>query len=91
MKASTMKNYKPKRGSRGYRYAALVAAATLTDKHITDRFLPDKAIDLIDETASALRIDAECNGNPVTNAMPVLDESAIALQLARRLGRSVAD
>ena len=36
--------------------AALVAAATLSDRYINDRFLPDKAIDLIDEAASRLRI-----------------------------------
>jgi ATP-dependent Clp protease ATP-binding subunit ClpB len=35
--------------------AALVAAATLSDRYITDRFLPDKAIDLVDEAASASR------------------------------------
>ena len=36
--------------------SALIQAATLSDRYITDRFLPDKAIDLIDEAASALRI-----------------------------------
>ena len=39
--------------------AALVAAATLGDRYITDRFLPDKAIDLVDEAASKLRIDID--------------------------------
>ena len=37
--------------------SALVAAATLSNRYITDRFLPDKAIDLIDEAASRLRIE----------------------------------
>ena len=37
--------------------AALVAAATLSQRYITDRFLPDKAIDLVDEAASKLRIE----------------------------------
>src|ERR1041384_4684488 len=37
--------------------AAIVAAATLSHRYITDRFLPDKAIDLIDEAASRLRIE----------------------------------
>jgi len=37
--------------------AALVAAATLSHRYVTDRFLPDKAIDLIDEAASRLRIE----------------------------------
>lgn len=39
--------------------AALVAAAKLSQRYISDRFLPDKAIDLIDEAASKLRIDME--------------------------------
>ena len=38
---------------------ALIAAAKLSDRYITDRFLPDKAIDLIDEAASSLRIDID--------------------------------
>jgi ATP-dependent Clp protease ATP-binding subunit ClpB len=37
--------------------SALIAAATLSNRYITDRFLPDKAIDLIDEAASRLRIE----------------------------------
>ena len=39
--------------------AALVAAATLRNRYITDRFLPDKAIDLVDEAASRLRIEID--------------------------------
>ena len=39
--------------------AALVAAATLSDRYITDRFLPDKAIDLVDECASKMRIEID--------------------------------
>ena len=39
--------------------SAIVAAATLSDRYITDRFLPDKAIDLIDECASRLRIEID--------------------------------
>ncbi|MBN2467249.1 MAG: ATP-dependent chaperone ClpB [Deltaproteobacteria bacterium] len=39
--------------------AALVAAATLSHRYISDRFLPDKAIDLIDESASRLRIEID--------------------------------
>jgi len=38
---------------------ALVAAAALSDRYITDRFLPDKAIDLVDEAASRLRMEIE--------------------------------
>jgi ATP-dependent Clp protease ATP-binding subunit ClpB len=49
------------------RDAALVAAATLSHRYITDRFLPDKAIDLVDEAAARLRMEA--------TSMPVeLDE-----------------
>ena len=39
--------------------AALVAAATLSDRYITSRFLPDKAIDLVDEAASRLRMEID--------------------------------
>ncbi len=39
--------------------SAIVAAATLSDRYITDRFLPDKAIDLVDEAASRLRIELD--------------------------------
>ena len=39
--------------------AAIIAAATLSNRYITDRFLPDKAIDLIDEAASKLRIEID--------------------------------
>ena len=39
--------------------SALVAAATLSDRYITSRFLPDKAIDLIDEAASRLRMEID--------------------------------
>jgi len=39
--------------------SALVAAATLSERYITDRFLPDKAIDLVDEAASRLRLEID--------------------------------
>jgi ATP-dependent Clp protease ATP-binding subunit ClpB len=45
------------------RDSALVAAAVLSDRYITDRFLPDKAIDLVDEAASRLRM--EIDSSPV--------------------------
>jgi len=41
--------------------SALVAAAELSARYITDRFLPDKAVDLMDEAASALRLEIESN------------------------------
>lgn len=48
--------------------AAIVAAVDLSSRYITDRFLPDKAVDLIDEAASALRISLE-------NKPPLLEET----------------
>jgi len=39
--------------------SAIIAAATLSDRYIADRFLPDKAIDLVDEAASKLRIEVD--------------------------------
>src|SRR4030066_66870 len=41
------------------RDSALVAAAVLSNRYISDRFLPDKAVDLVDEAASRLRIEIE--------------------------------
>src|SRR5439155_11024472 len=41
------------------RDAALVAAAVFSDRYISDRFLPDKAIDLVDEAASRLRMEID--------------------------------
>src|SRR5207342_3205636 len=42
-----------------FKYAALVAAAVLSNRYIPDRFLPDKAIDLVDEAASKLRMEID--------------------------------
>ncbi|MGN0940305.1 MAG: ATP-dependent chaperone ClpB [Selenomonadaceae bacterium] len=47
------------------RDAALVAAATLSDRYISDRFLPDKAIDLVDEAAAKLRTEIESVPQPI--------------------------
>jgi len=46
--------------------AALVAAATLSHRYITDRNLPDKAIDLMDEACSALRLQQESKPDAIT-------------------------
>ncbi|MEK7519631.1 MAG: ATP-dependent chaperone ClpB [Patescibacteria group bacterium] len=51
---------------------ALVAAAQLSGKHITDRFLPDKAIDLIDEAASALRMEIDSMPQELDQAKRVM-------------------
>jgi ATP-dependent Clp protease ATP-binding subunit ClpC len=48
---------------------ALVAAATLADKYISDRFLPDKAIDLMDEASSKIRLQASFLPQEVRQAM----------------------
>ncbi|GAB4332220.1 MAG: ATP-dependent chaperone ClpB [Calditrichia bacterium] len=63
--------------------AALIAAATLSHRYITDRFLPDKAIDLIDEAASRLRI--EINSMPeeldeIERRIKQLEIEAVALK-----------
>ena len=57
--------------------SALVAAATMSDRYITDRFLPDKAIDLIDEAASALKI--EIDSKP--KSLDELDRKIIQLKI----------
>jgi len=60
--------------------AAIVAAATLSSRYITDRFLPDKAIDLVDEAASRLRI--EIDSMPVE--IDVLSRRALKLEIEKR-------
>ena len=47
--------------------AALVAAAMLSHRYITERFLPDKAIDLVDEAASRIRMEIESLPTPIDN------------------------
>lgn len=59
--------------------AALVAAATLSDRYISERFLPDKAIDLVDEAAAKLKI--ELTSKP--EAIDELDRKIIQLQMER--------
>ena len=59
--------------------AALVAAAILSDRYVTGRFLPDKAIDLVDEAASRLRI--EIDSMPIE--IDVLDRRAKQLEIEK--------
>ncbi|WP_163778884.1 hypothetical protein, partial [Proteus mirabilis] len=47
--------------------SALVAAATLSNRYITDRFLPDKAIDLVDEAGSRLRMQVDSKPEELDN------------------------
>ena len=56
---------------------AIVAAATLSHRYITDRFLPDKAIDLMDEAASRLRMEVESK----PEAIEALDRRIIQLKI----------
>ncbi len=59
--------------------AATVAAATLSNRYITDRFLPDKAIDLIDEAASRLRIEIDSMPTEIDE----VDRKRIKLEIER--------
>ena len=49
--------------------SALVAAATMSNRYIADRFLPDKAIDLVDEAASRLRMEVDSNPKKSTSSI----------------------
>jgi ATP-dependent Clp protease ATP-binding subunit ClpB len=59
--------------------SALVAAATLSNRYITDRFLPDKAIDLMDEASSRLRMQVDSK----PEALDELDRRIIQLKIER--------
>ena len=60
--------------------AAIVAAATLSNRYITDRFLPDKAIDLIDEAASRIRIEIDS----LPQEIDVLEREKLQLEIERQ-------
>jgi ATP-dependent Clp protease ATP-binding subunit ClpB len=59
--------------------SAIVAAATLSNRYITDRYLPDKAIDLIDEAASRIRIEIDSKPEEIDE----LDRRIIQLEIER--------
>ncbi len=59
--------------------SALVAAATLSNRYITDRFLPDKAIDLVDEAASRLRMQVDSK----PEALDEIDRRIMQLKIER--------
>src|SRR6266436_3421031 len=59
--------------------SALVAAATLSNRYITDRFLPDKAIDLMDEAASRLRMEVDSKPEEIDE----LDRRIVQLKIER--------
>ena len=66
---------------------AIVAAATLSNRYITDRFLPDKAIDLIDEAASRLRMQVDSK----PEAIDELDRRIIQLKIEREALKKESD
>jgi len=66
---------------------AIVAAATLSHRYITDRFLPDKAIDLMDEAASRLRMEVESKPEEIEN----LDRRIIQLKIEREALKRESD
>ena len=67
--------------------AALVAAATLSNRYITDRFLPDKAIDLMDEASSRLRMQMDSK----PEALDELDRRVLQLKIEREALRKETD
>ena len=67
--------------------SALVAAATLSQRYITDRFLPDKAIDLVDESASRLRME----NDSMPSEMDELKRRIMQLQIEREALRKETD
>ncbi|MGE3969513.1 MAG: ATP-dependent chaperone ClpB [Dongiaceae bacterium] len=67
--------------------AALVAAATLSHRYITDRFLPDKAIDLMDEAASRLRMQMDSKPEEIDE----LDRRLIQLKIEREALKKESD
>jgi ATP-dependent Clp protease ATP-binding subunit ClpB len=60
--------------------SAIVAAATLSHRYITDRFLPDKAVDLIDEAASRLRIELDS----MPSEIDAIDRKIIQLEIEKQ-------
>lgn len=66
---------------------ALVAAATYSNRYITDRFLPDKAIDLVDEAASSLRLQQESKPDPIQE----LDRQIMTIQIELESLRKESD
>jgi ATP-dependent Clp protease ATP-binding subunit ClpB len=64
--------------------AAIVAAATLSNRYISDRFLPDKAIDLIDECASKLRIEIDSMPAEIDEIQRKITQSEIERQALKK-------
>jgi ATP-dependent Clp protease ATP-binding subunit ClpB len=67
--------------------SALVAAATLSNRYITDRFLPDKAIDLVDEAASRLKMQIDSK----PEALDAIDRDLMQMKIEREALRKESD
>jgi ATP-dependent Clp protease ATP-binding subunit ClpB len=67
--------------------SALVAAATLSNRYITDRFLPDKAIDLVDEAASRLRMQVDSK----PEELDAIDRDLMRLRIEREALKKESD
>lgn len=67
--------------------SAIVSAATLSDRYIADRFLPDKAIDLMDEAASRLRMEVDSK----PEALDELDRRVLQLKIEREALKKETD
>ncbi|MGZ0247131.1 MAG: Clp protease N-terminal domain-containing protein, partial [Alphaproteobacteria bacterium] len=67
--------------------SALVSAATLSNRYITDRFLPDKAIDLVDEASSRLRMELDSKPEEIDE----LDRRIIQLKIEREALKKESD
>jgi len=67
--------------------AALVAAATLSHRYITDRFLPDKAIDLVDEAASRVRVQIDS----MPEELDQLERKRVQLEIEREALKKESD
>jgi len=70
--------------------AALVSAATLSHRYISDRFLPDKAIDLIDEAASRLRIEIDSKPTELDEAERELSQLQIEREALKKESDAVS-
>lgn len=69
------------------RDTALVAAAQLSDRYVTDRFLPDKAIDLVDEACARIRMEAQSRPEAIDN----LERKILQLEIEREALKKESD
>ncbi len=69
------------------RDAAIIAAATLSNRYIADRFLPDKAIDLVDEAASRIKMEIESRPEPIDQ----LERKLLQLEVERQALKKESD